>query len=79
MKRTQIQLKEETYESLRRRAFEEGCSIAAVIRNLLQEALVEPGSSKKLRIEEFTFIGSGRSGRKDISERHDEALGEDFR
>ena len=78
MKRTQIQLKEETYERLRRRAFEEGRSIAGVIRGILEEAFEERREPKRLRIEEFTFVGSGRSGHKDISLRHDEALGEDF-
>ena len=35
MKRTQIQLDERTYELLRRKAFERGCSISAYVREVL--------------------------------------------
>lgn len=80
MKRTQLQLDEPTYESLRRRAFQRGISMAALIRELLQEKLGTT-PSRRLSLEDFPFIGSGRSepGNLDpISERHDEALAEDF-
>ena len=80
MRRTQIQLDDATYESTRGRAFSEGKSMAAVIREALAQYLV-PTAKRPLTIEDFTFIGSGRSKPSDprpLSERHDEALAEDF-
>ncbi len=80
MRRTQIQLDETTYEMARRRAFSEGKSMAAVVREALAEYLV-PRATETLTTDSFTFIGSGRSKPGDprpLSERHDEALAEDF-
>jgi hypothetical protein len=79
MKRTQIQLDEATYELLRQKAFERGVSMSALLREVLGEQL---GSSRApRRLEEFRFIGSGRSKQghlAPVSERHDEALAEDM-
>ena len=80
MRRTQVQLDETTYEMARRRAFSEGKSMAAVIREALAQHLA-PGTAETLTADSFTFIGSGRSkpgGPRPLSERHDEALAEDF-
>ena len=77
MKRTQIQLDERTYEVLRRRAFEKGCSISSVVRELLANSLGMGKAKQRLSIKDFTFVGAGRSrqGRLlPVSERHDEAL-----
>lgn len=79
MKRTQIQLDERTYEALRRRAFEKGCSISALIRELLAHALGPGRAKKRPTIKDFTFIGAGRSEQdrfSPVSERHDDALEE---
>ena len=80
MKRTQVQLDEPTYKSMRAAAYERGISMAALIREALHEYLgVAPGAAG--RVEDFSFIASGRSsqsGLEPISERHDEALAEDF-
>jgi plasmid stability protein len=89
MKRTQIQLEEETYQELRRRAADEGKSVAAIVREIVRAGLaatpqaVERAATPKrrLRIEDFTFIGSGSAepSRWDpISENHDDALAEDL-
>lgn len=43
----------------------------------LEDAL-QLDESARLRAR-FSFIGSGSSGRRDISVNHDEALGEDFK
>lgn len=78
MKRTQVQLDEVTFEHLRRQAFERGVSRAALIREVLQEKL---GVKTRRHLRDFTFIASGRSGDggpMPISEKHDEALAEDF-
>ena len=80
MRRTQVQLDEPTYQAVRARAYERGTSMAAVIRETLHQYFaVETATAWKL--EDLTFIGSGRSsksGLEPISERHDEALAEDF-
>ncbi|MFQ5827973.1 MAG: hypothetical protein ACE5JD_02285 [Candidatus Methylomirabilia bacterium] len=79
MKRTQIQLDERTYEALRRRAFEKGCSISSLVRELLAHSMGTGKAKRRPTIKDFTFIGAGRSpqGRlSPVSERHDEALEE---
>ena len=80
MRRTQIQLDEPTYDMARRRAFSEGKSMAAVVREALTQYLT-PGAARPMTMDDFTFIGSGRSKSGDprpLSERHDEALADDF-
>jgi plasmid stability protein len=77
MKRTQIQLDERTYAALRRRAYERGCSISALARELLTEALGTRPAKKRLSLKDFSFVGAGRSEQGElapVSERHDEAL-----
>lgn len=77
MKRTQIQLDERTYETLRRRAYERGSSISALVRNALARSLETRTSKRRLTIKQFTFVGAGRSRQgklSPVSERHDEAM-----
>jgi hypothetical protein len=77
MKRTQIQIDERTYGALRRRAFREGRSISAVVRECLAVSLGLASGRRKTTIKDFTFIGAGRSRQEKLSpipERHDEAL-----
>jgi plasmid stability protein len=77
MRRAQIQLDEETYAAVRRRAFHRGCSISAVVRELLAQALGRAENGPPLTVEDFSFIASGRTSqdaRRPVSERHDEAL-----
>lgn len=79
MRRAQIQLDERTYETLRRQAYERGCSISALVRNALARSLAPRASKRRPTISAFTFIGAGssRQGRlAPVSERHDEALAE---
>lgn len=76
MKRTQIQLDEATYEAVRRRAYEQGQSMASVVRETLADAFGTAGSGKKKwSIEDFTFIGMGRDPNPPadvpVSEAHD--------
>ena len=59
MKRTQIQLDDATYDAVRRRAFEQGRSMASVVREALAEAFGEPASRPRRTIEDFTFVGMG--------------------
>lgn len=79
MKRTQVQLDDATYQALKRKAFERGVSMSSFLRELLR-AEFNPAPAPR-RLESFRFIGSGRStqsGLAPVSERHDEALAEDF-
>jgi hypothetical protein len=79
MRRTQIQLDEATYQALKRKAFERGVSMSALLRELVRGQLIPARVPRSL--ENFHFIGSGQSkqGRlAPVSERHDEALAEDF-
>ena len=81
LKRTQIQLDEETYRLARTRAFEQGISVAALVREALHAHLGLVGS-RPLRLDDFHFIGRGHGGRSPlgpISENHDAALAEDKR
>ena len=80
MRRTQVQLDEATYEFVQRRALSEGKSVAAVIREALEQRPTPP-IHRRMTVDDFTFIGSGRSkptAPHPLSERHDEALAEDF-
>jgi len=73
-------LDEATYQLLRKRAFELGIPMAALVRRALGEYL-GAGPPQPKRLEDFQFIGSGyseRSGLEAISEQHDDALAEDF-
>ncbi len=76
MRRLQIQLDESSYEALRRRAFERRQSLAATVRELLGQSL-RTARKRQRRLEDFTFVGSGKSPQPvRISEEHDEALGQ---
>lgn len=77
MKRTQIQLDEATFEAVRRRAYEQGRSMASVVRETLAESFGTSAQSAKRAwtLEDFTFIGMGRDPHPPadvpVSEDHD--------
>jgi len=78
MRRSLIQFDEESYEKLRRRAFEEGKSISAVVRELVDLGL-EPAKSRAKRIRQPSFVAAGKSKQgklSPVSENHDQALGD---
>jgi hypothetical protein len=82
VKRTQIQLDDETYAAVRRKAYEEQRSISSVVRDALREKLGTMKRRKRLTLASFPFIGAGntRQGKlAPVSERHDEALAEALR
>ena len=78
MTRTQLQLDDDTYEALRTRAHSQRKSMSAVAGKSEGELWLGEKSGAA-GLADFSFISSGASGRHDISVRHDEALGEDFR
>lgn len=74
MRRTQIQLDDETHAALKRIAYEKGASMASVVRDTLSRAL---GTGRRRKKPKLSFVGIGRSrqGRLEpVSERHDEAF-----
>lgn len=80
MGHTRIQPVERLYELTRQRASAEDTSTAAVVRKAVARSAASP-VQRPVSMEEFTFIGSGRSqpvGPQPLSERHDDALAEDF-
>jgi plasmid stability protein len=75
MKRTQIQLDDETHAALRKIAYESGASMASVVRDTLSRALGTDRRGKKK--PKLTFIGMGASRHprlEPVSENHDEAF-----
>jgi plasmid stability protein len=77
MKRAQIQLDEEVYDLLRRRAFQERRSVAGVIREIIRKGIIPSDRSRSSSVKDFRFIAAGRSKQgtlKPVSERHDEVL-----
>ena len=78
MKRTLVQLDEETYRKLRQQAFRLERSVSSLVREMVTKGLEgEPVRKKPTRVSQFSSVGAGRSkqGRlSPISEKHDEAL-----
>jgi hypothetical protein len=75
--RVQIRLSEEQHARARRKAAEMGISLSELILRGLDLMLSgEPGVITGKR---FAFIGSGSSGKSDISVRHDDYLADDFK
>ena len=70
MKRTTIFADEELLNALKHIADEEGISIAEAIRQALDKFVAQRRTPRK----QLTFVGIGRSGRKDVSERCEELL-----
>jgi hypothetical protein len=69
MKRTTIFADEELLNGLKRIADEEGITVAEATRQALDRFVTQRRKPKKL-----SFLGIGRSGRKDISGRSEELL-----
>lgn len=79
MVRTQIQLTEEQVRRLKRRAAERGVSMAALIREAIDEAGRHNGRrNRRERMIEAVERGRYRSGLNDVSVEHDEYLADAF-
>lgn len=66
-----------TWEILRKIAFERKSSVAAVIRELIQNQVRTKPRISRFTSKDFTFVGSGRShgkGSGSIARQHDEEL-----
>ena len=82
MRRTLVQLDEETYRKLRQQAFRQARSISSVVREMVVTGLEgHAGRKKPTQITQFSSVRAGRSkqGRQSpVSEKHDEALAAAF-
>ena len=80
MVRTQIQLTETQAASLRSAAARKGISMAELIRQAIDATLAGKmeRSEDELRQRAMAAAGVFHSGRKDVAERHDALLAEDF-
>jgi hypothetical protein len=79
LRRAQIQFDEKTYQAIRRRAYDNGCSLSAVVRDLVERGLSPEKPKKRLSLKDLPFVGCARSKQGElapVSERHDEALTE---
>ena len=80
MIRTQISLTEDQMRRLRRAAEDRGVSIAAVIREAIEQTVPDEDADRMARQRRaFALAGAFDSGRRDTSERHDEVLAEESR
>lgn len=78
MVRTQVQLTQSQAEALRRLSAENGLSIAALIRQAVDDLLKNGGDREEMIRRALAVAGKFRSGKKDISVEHDRYLAEDF-
>ena len=81
MVRTQIQLTEEQARAVKRMASAEGVSAAEIIRRAIGKIIradkaLDEGERHKRAL---AIVGKFRSGKRDISGKHDEYLGEAYR
>ena len=78
MVRTQIQLEETQYRSLKELAARQNTSVAEVIRRAVDQLLTTTGtvSDDERRRRARAIVGRFRSGQSDVSERHDDYLTE---
>jgi hypothetical protein len=80
MVRTQVYLTDEQHRALRQAARREGVSMTALLRRLVERELLGKRKGRDAAKDAILALADlGRSGRSDISERHDEALAEAFR
>ena len=76
MRRTQIQLDEHIYKLARQKAFDQGVSLSAVVREAVAQ-YVTTYQPQALTLDDLGFVGIGSSNQGDlrpVSENHDEAL-----
>ncbi|MBU4403939.1 MAG: ribbon-helix-helix domain-containing protein [Actinobacteria bacterium] len=81
MVRTQVQLTEEQYKKLKKKAAIEGVSMSELVREGVDHVLstrVGPGDDE-LRTRALEIMGKFKSGKKDVARRHDDYLAEDYR
>lgn len=78
MQRTQIQLTEEQSQALKTLAAERRTSVAELIRQATEDLLRQSANLSRAEMKRRALAAAGRfrSGRKDLSARHDDHLAE---
>jgi hypothetical protein len=81
MVRTQIQLTEEQSRKVKRIAAHRGVSMAEVIREAIEGAIRSetPSLQDDRRKRALNMVGKFRSGKRDVSKKHDAYLTEAFK
>ena len=82
MVRTQIQLTEQQARSLRAKAHERGLSLAEVIRRYVEKGLADEAPDRAALYERAArLVGTcrDRTGKRDVSAKHDRYLDEAFK
>lgn len=77
MIRTQVQITDDQARALKETASARGISIAEVIRQALDQHFAGQASEPR-RLRAVRAIGGFRSGRRDVSARHDDHLADAF-
>jgi predicted transcriptional regulator len=76
MKRTTIFIDEAMERDLQALAQRKGAPVSTLVRESLRRYLAEENRRQKFSLG---FLGAGRSGRKDVAERHEELLWRDLK
>jgi len=76
MKRTTIFIDETIERDLHALAQRRGAPVSTLVRESLQRYLAEENRRQKFSLR---FLAAGRSGRKDVAERHEELLWRDLK
>ncbi|HEV2281929.1 MAG TPA: ribbon-helix-helix domain-containing protein [bacterium] len=79
MRRTQVQLTERQTQHLRRLSSERGVSMSTLVRQAV-DLLLESGGAEREMLwrRAMTAVGRFKSGRTDVSVRHDEHVAEGY-
>ena len=69
-----LRLEKDVHQKLREEAGRRGLSLAALVREVIGERFTDASRSERDVSAAMAFVGSGRSGKGDISTHHDEYL-----
>ncbi len=79
MVRIDIQLTEEQVRGIKKIAASRSVSMAKVIRDAVEGTIRSGSASEEKRKRALEVVGKFRSGKKDISKKHDDYLSETFK
>jgi len=79
MVRTQIQLTEEQVRKVKKIAASRGVPMAEIIRDAVEVTIRSGTALEEKRKRSLEIIGKFRSGKKDVSKKHDIYLAEAFK
>ena len=74
MVRIHVQMEKDLHQRLRAEATRRGVSVAALVREMVGEHLAVSGPTHPDYSKLWALVGSGRSGKSDVSTHHDDYL-----